>query len=337
MLAMGAAGAPRMLRAQTGRPEKPALTLAVGGKTALYYLPLTLAAQLGYFTAEGLDVKLQDHAGGGLAAQALQKGQADVVAGAFEHTLVLRQRGFACREFVLLGRAPQLVFAVSTRTPIDFRVLAQLKGHRIGVSAPQSSTHWFSSFLLGRAGMTAADVEYVGIGTSQAAVAALRDGRIDALANVDPVISMLELRNDVRVLFDTRTLRGAQDLYGGLMPAGCLYAPQEFVQRNPNTVQALTNAVVRALKWLQTAGPSDMVKAVPEAYMYGDRAVYLAALNKVRDAFSPDGLLPDEAVQTAARAVARYDTGLVHPASIIDLGSRYTNDFARRAKLKYMA
>ena len=37
-------------------PEKKQLTLGVGGKTALYYLPLTLAERLGYFKEQGLDV-----------------------------------------------------------------------------------------------------------------------------------------------------------------------------------------------------------------------------------------------------------------------------------------
>jgi NitT/TauT family transport system substrate-binding protein len=33
--------------------EKPKLTIAVGGKNLLYYLPLTIAEQRGYFKAEG--------------------------------------------------------------------------------------------------------------------------------------------------------------------------------------------------------------------------------------------------------------------------------------------
>ena len=39
------------------------------------------------------------------------------------------------------------------------------------------------------------------------------------------------------------------------MPAAALYAPVTFVRNNPNTVQALTNAMVRALLWLQKATP----------------------------------------------------------------------------------
>jgi NitT/TauT family transport system substrate-binding protein len=39
-------------------PEKPALTMAVGGLPGLYYLPVLTAKQLGYFKDEGLDVTL---------------------------------------------------------------------------------------------------------------------------------------------------------------------------------------------------------------------------------------------------------------------------------------
>ena len=39
------------------RPEKPRLTLALGGKTALYYLPLTIAEQLGVDIGEVTEEK----------------------------------------------------------------------------------------------------------------------------------------------------------------------------------------------------------------------------------------------------------------------------------------
>ena len=54
-------GLPTLLRAQS--VEKPKTTIAVGGKNLLYYLPLTIAEQRGYFKAEGLDVTIVDFAG----------------------------------------------------------------------------------------------------------------------------------------------------------------------------------------------------------------------------------------------------------------------------------
>ena len=317
-------------------PELRALRLAVGGKTTLYHLPLALAEQMGYFKAEGLEVELQDHAGGGLAEQALVQGRADVAAGGFEHVVLLRERGVNCRAFVSFGRAPQTVFGVGTRAMPDYRHVSQLKGRRIGISSLGSTTHWFATLVLARGGMAPGDVEFVSLGTTTAAVDALREGRIDALCSVDPTISMLEFRGELRVLWDARSLRGTQEAFGGPMPGGCVYGPQDFVVRYPRTAQALAHAVVRALKWLQTAGPRDIVRAIPEAYMHGDRAIYLAALEKAREAFSPDGLMAEEAALTALRLSARYGA-LKGPLPPIAAGSTYTNDFARRAKQRFLA
>ena len=68
---------PALVHAQA--VEKPKLTLAVGGKNLLYYLPLTIAESLGYFKAEGLEVTIADFAGGSRALQAMIGGSADVV------------------------------------------------------------------------------------------------------------------------------------------------------------------------------------------------------------------------------------------------------------------
>jgi NitT/TauT family transport system substrate-binding protein len=117
------------------------------------------------------------------------------------------------------------------------------------------------------------------------------------------------------------------------MPAGCLYAPVPSIEKHPNTVQALTNAIVRANKWIQKAGPSDIVKVVPEAFLLGDRAVYIDAFLKAKPALSPDGTIPDEGPKTALRALAAGDEKLA--GAKVDLKAVYTNDFVKKANAKY--
>src|SRR5688500_20323222 len=72
------------------QPEKRDVHIAVGGKSAFYYLPLTIAEQLGYFKAEGLEVKISDFAGGSAALRAVVGGSAEVVAGADAHAISLQ-------------------------------------------------------------------------------------------------------------------------------------------------------------------------------------------------------------------------------------------------------
>jgi NitT/TauT family transport system substrate-binding protein len=112
-----------------------------------------------------------------------------------------------------------------------------------------------------------------------------------------------------------------------------MYATQSFVDKNPATVQAIANAIVRADKWIQTAGASDIIKAVPESYLLGDRAVYVDAFLSAKGALSPDGMFPDAGPETARRALASIDPEIAEAK--IDLGAIDTNDFVKRANAKY--
>src|SRR5258706_7596304 len=143
--------APAVGRAQS--VEKPKLTIAVGGKNLLYYLPLTIAESLGYFKDEGLEPTIVDFAGGSRALQAVIGGSADVVSGAFEHTLNMQAKGQPMRAFVLQGRTPQIVLGVGTKAMPDYKSIADLKGKKIGVTAPGSSTNILANFVLGRGGL----------------------------------------------------------------------------------------------------------------------------------------------------------------------------------------
>ena len=331
-LAPAALAFPRVW-AQAGKPEKSKLTIAVGGKNLFYYLPLTIAEQLGYFKDEGLQVEIPDFAGGSKALQALVGGSADVVSGAYEHTINMQAKNQIIESFVLQGRAPQIVLAVSTKTMPDYKSLADLKGKKIGVTAPGSSTSMMASYVLAKAGLKPSDVSFIGVGAASGAITAVKSGQVDAIANLDPVITMLQRDKLIKVVADTRTLKDTQAVYGGPMPAAVLYTHAKFVQENPHTTQALANAMVHALRWLTKAGPSDIVKTVPDSYLLGDRALYLAAWERVREAISPDGLMPEAGPATALRMLQTFEDSLKDKP--IDLGKTYTNNFARKAAAKY--
>jgi NitT/TauT family transport system substrate-binding protein len=313
--------------------EKPKLTIAVGGKNLLYYLPLTIAEGQGYLKQEGLDVTIADFAGGSRALQAMIGGSADIVSGAFEHTINMQVKGQRLRAFALQGRAPQIVLGVNPKTMPNFKSVADLKGKKLGVTAPGSSTNILANFVLGKVGLKPGDVSIIGVGTGSGAVAAMRTGQIDAISNLDPVITLLTRSGDLKIVSDTRIVAEAEKVFGGPMPAGCLYTQQTFLDKNPQTAQALANALVRADKWIQGAGPGDIIKAVPENYLLGDRAVYVDAFLAAKGALSPDGMIPEAGAETARRALASIDPEVA--AAKVDLAAVWTNDFVKRANAKY--
>ena len=333
LLASGVLAATLPYWAHAQALEKSKVTVAVGGKNLLYYLPLTIAEQLGYFKAEGLDVTIVDFAGGSRALQAVVGGSADVVSGAFEHTVNMQFKGQRMRAFVLQGAAPQIVLGINPKTMAGFKTIADLKGKKVGVTAPGSSTNVMLNFVLAKAGLKPSDVSVIGVGAGNGAVAAMRAGQIDAMSNLDPVITLLQRSGDLKIISDTRVVAESEKVFGGPMPAACMYAMQTFINSNPNTTQALANAIVRADKWIQKAGAADIIKTVPESFLMGDRAVYIDAFLAAKGALSPDGMIPDKGAQTAFRALASVDDQLA--AAKLDLNAVYTNDFVKKANAKY--
>jgi NitT/TauT family transport system substrate-binding protein len=322
-------GAASLLACSRRGNTAASVTLAVGGKSLIYYLPLTIAERLGFFSAAGLSVQIVDFAAGSLALRSLVGGSADVVAGAFEHTVSMQAKGQKTRAFVLLGRAPQIVVGVSKRALPDFHSVSELRGKKVGVTAPGSSTHVLLEYVLKRAGIAGAEVSIIGVGTGASAVDAVRSGQIDALSNLDPAIATLERSGELVVISDTRSVAESDRVFGGPMPGGCLYALQPFIDAHSDTVQALASALVRANAWIQRSSVDDILHAVPESYLLGDAAVYRDALVAGRPSLSRDGLVPEGAAETALRALSLLDSSL-RPGSF-DLSACYTNDFARRA------
>lgn len=323
--------------ATNNKLEKKQITIAVANKSALAYLPLTVAEQMGFFRLEGLDVDIIEPPSLMRAQQLATSGGADIVSGWVEQTLAWQAKdqlkGPTFVAFVLMGRAPQMAFGVSTKTLPDFKNLGDLRGKKIGIMAPSTPSHTIAHLVLTRGGLRLGDTSFVSVGTPSGALAALRAGQIDALSYIDPLVTQLEQRGELRVVADTRTLRGTLAACGGDMPASCLYATPEFVQKSPVTTQAVTHAMVHALKWLQTAGVSDLMKIVPESYFAGDRALYLAAFARMREAIALDGIIPPVGMRNTLEAVRSADPAL--RAQRIDLDKCYTNVFAQKAKQRF--
>jgi NitT/TauT family transport system substrate-binding protein len=329
----GAAGGAHAARAPLVGPRTQRLVVAAVNKTAFCYLPLTIASRLGFFEAEGVSLELRDYPDVSAAIQACLDGSAHMLSGPYASTLVMRTQGELFSSFLLQGLAPQIVLGASHHTMQSYRSARDLRGRRIGVTALGSASHRIARLALFRAGVAETDVRFVPMSRPSEALWAFRAGDLDAICHPDPLITRLEQAGELRVLLDTRTIRGTKELFGGPLPAACLASTTQWLAANPERCQAAAYAMVRALKWLQTAGPSDISKAVPEAYFQGDRGLYLAAFERAREAWSPDGLMPETGPDTVAGMLQRF-------SEMPDLGSSrlastFTNQFAQKAKARF--
>ena len=318
----------RQAWAADSRPMNASVTVAMTARNSLYHLPLVLAERLGYFRQQGVQVNLMAHESGAAGVASVLQGRADVLAGAFEHALESQRKGHPLQAFVQMSDTPMLSLGVANGKVVTGQ-WQELRGARIGVSALESGTHWMASLWLLRHGLALQDVRFVEVGTSASALGALWEGQVDALCNPDPVMHWLEQRGEIRLIAEARSAAGAQQLAGGALPGGCLMARDEFLQRQPQVAMVLAQGVVQALRWLQTAGATDLFKTVPVAPWIPDRAVYLGALDKLRDAFARNGQFQEDAVSNAWRLHTRVASQPSVGRNL--LVKTFTNAFVRAA------
>ena len=338
LLAVGAAwGTAGPAAAKVAGSSLLPVRVALTAPYSLYHLPLVLAEQLGFLHKSGLRLDWRVMPSGAQALAALQAGQADVLSGDFGHSLVSAAQGKPVQAFFMFSRTPQISLGISSRLqgPLSEGLL-DLRERRIGITAPDSATHWVASQWVRQAGLPPEQAQYVSVGTSVAAVESLRSGQVDLLCNPDPQITGLEQRGDLLQLAETRSLIGTRKLFGGLVPGACLQSRTEVLVRQAPMVQALCDGLAQSLRWLQTAAPADILRAVPAAGWMGDRAVYLGALERLRETFVTDGLIDEKAAALAWSLHGRWRGRAPHvlqpPRPLT-----YTNEFALRARERQSA
>ncbi len=324
-------GSSQTAAAQAATLEKPNVTLLIGGVSGqMYFLPVVLAERLGYFKDAGLQINKIDTGSGAKALQALIGGSADVAAGSFEHPIRMNARGRAIKAFVKFGRFHGNVLGIVTRRMQDYKTPADMKGWKIGVSAPGSSSHLFAGLLLQKYGVRNEDVSFVAVTQGPGAVAAVRTGKeLDAVALTDPAITELESTNDIAVVADSRNLAGTEEVYGGETISGVMYTTADFIQHNPKTVQAMTDAIARALAWMKTASIDDIAAKVPD-FQSGKPDLYKAMVAKNITSFHHDGTFSLKAAEVTLDFLRKTDAEMKDAK--VDLATTYDNTFAEKAK-----
>ena len=251
--------------------------------------------------------------------------------GSFDHTIQIQAKGERIVALVQMGRFPGFALALRKEKADAYKSPKDLKGMKIGVTAPGSSTHFMVLYMMAQAGLKPEDASFIGTGSGNTVVAAVKRGEVDAISNADPMINILDREGAVKIVADTRTAEGTQTVYGGPYPAAVLYTTAAFAEKNPNTAQALVTALVRGLKWVQGHSPEEIAKMMPEEYALGNKEIYVQSIKTNLPAYSPDGKFTREAAETAYKVLKAFDPNVQN--ATIDLSKTYTDTFVTKANL----
>ena len=282
--------------AQSTTPEEPIkITVGESYRSEVWGAQY-IAEALGYYEDEGLDVELISISGDSPAA-ALFAGDIQILFFGSEAVPMFNSKGQNCK--IILGCNSRigmsLVGSPSTTS------LTDLKGKVVSAAESGSSPRAFVYSALSQAGLDPEnDVTYV---TMQvfASAAALAEEQIQCAYASGTLLDYM-LGMGCNLLLDTSdpethmAVLGSEDY-----TTHVAIATDEFIAQNPEAVQKFTNAVYRAILWIQNHSAEEIAEVLTP-YFEG-RGVEAATIQRMLDdqEYNPDGTI----TQTAYDAIIR--------------------------------
>jgi NitT/TauT family transport system substrate-binding protein len=251
---------------QTGPSTSPstgARTSLSKAEIILAYVPAIdiatafVAKEEGLFESEGLNVTLKSLANGGDLLSALIGGSLDVGTAGPGSAWVAIAKGAKLKSFIAAETGSIGQVAIGEKWAKSKGITANsnptekinaLKGATIGTNLPGGSLHaWALTFLKASGLNPDSDVKVQPLNGGSAMLAAFEAGRLDVLIHVPPTTSQAHTR-DGAILLDLNDVPAMPAFREA--PSDMYTTTQSFIDNHPDTVLALTRAIIRAHQFI---------------------------------------------------------------------------------------
>jgi NitT/TauT family transport system substrate-binding protein len=272
--------------------------------------PIFSAYEKGFFTEEGLEVEL---------VKCEWANYKDVFAlGRFDitHHLVMYflkpiEQGLDVKFTAGIHRGCLRVQAAANG---NIHTVKDLRGKRIGVPGMGTPPFIFANRVLGTNGIDPAkEIEWRVFPAGELGLA-LDKGEVDAVANAEPIGSLLLADGKVRNIADQATDEKYRDEYC------CAVAVNgKFLAANPRAAAAATRALLKGAKWVDTNPAAAARLSVEKKYLASNPELNAIALSHLRYLPSVSGA--EDAVKSAAKEM--QIAGMLSPnTNVAELAQR---------------
>lgn len=184
--------------------------------------------------------------------------------------------------------------------------IKDLKGKRIGVPGMGTPPFIFANRVMGANGIDAAkDVEWRVFPAGELGLA-LEKGEIDAIADSEPIGSLLLAEGKVKNIADQAKDAPYKDEY-----CCAVIANGKFLAKNPKATAAATRALLKGAKWVETNPRAAARLSVEKKYLASNPELNTVAIGNLR--YIPSVIGAENAVKSAAEEMKK--AGMLAPST----------------------
>jgi sulfonate transport system substrate-binding protein len=273
--------------------------------------PIFSAVENGFFKDEGLEVELV-RCEWSKYKDVLAMGGYDITHHLVMYFLKPLEQGLDVK---FTGGIHRGCLRVQTAVNGPIRSVQDLRGKRIGVPGIGTPPFIFASRVLGAGGIDVSkEITWIVFPAGELGLA-LDKGEVDAVADSEPIGTLLLAGNKVRNVADQATDAPYKDEY-----CCAVIVNGKFLAKNPKAAAAATRALLKGAKWVE-ANPAAAAKlSVEKRYLASNPELNAVAISHLRYVPSISG--GEDAVKSAAAEMKR--AGMLAPTTDPE-------DLARRA------
>ena len=244
---------------------------------SIFYAPMYVAIEEGYFKEEGLDVILVTGFGADKTMTAVLTGEADIGFMGSESTIYTYAGGtddYVVNFAQLTQRAGN--FLVS-REPIDEFSWDMLKGQDVLGGRAGGMPQMVFEYILRKNNIDpAADLridQSIDFGST---AAAFSGGDADFTVEFEPHATLLEQKGDGYVVASL-----GED--SGYVPYTAFSAKKSYIEKNGNVIQAFTNALQKGMDYVQSHSPEEIADVIAPQFAETDKQALVTIVARYYD------------------------------------------------------
>ncbi|MBD7912214.1 MULTISPECIES: ABC transporter substrate-binding protein [Clostridium] len=274
---------------------------------SVFYAPMYVALNEGFFKDEGLDIDLTTGQGADKVMQNVLSNNADIGFCGPEQVVYINNQGRENYPIIFAELTKKDgSFLVSKKTESNF-TWESLKGKKIIGGRPGGVPEMALEYVMKKHGIDPkTDVQMVTNIDFTATAGAFKSGSADYVALFEPTASMLESEGGGSIVSSIGESTGN-------VAYTCFFSTKSYMNKNTETLDKFTRAIYKGQKWVQTHS-SDQIASSIESYFPGtDKDIIIKVINNYKniDAFSADPKLKEEDLSKLMEVIQSYDSSLI--------------------------
>lgn len=302
-----------------------------------------VAQEKGFFKDEGYEFKLIQGGNGVKTREIMASRQADFAIADILHVLQLNKNGRPSRALNTVDqRAPGVRFTIrkdlydqGIDTVQKAAAWKRPDGKRsiFGVSSIGGTSHLWSHYFMEKLEL-ADKVTWLGVGNVDTMLGTLKTKQIDVLSSAISVVTEADKQGWGKVIYSPSDAKTWDPVVGGPVPVNVNFCLSSTIEKEPEKVQAFTNAMWRSMQWIKKSSPEDILGAIERFVGSTSREANLLEIGELKDVADWNGLITAASYARGEKVWYSELTGIKQP---IKLEDAVADKFLKTAQAKYPA